>query len=42
MHYAGRRWYWRPEKRRHLVVLAWVISGVSMAILWLPFTKGIM
>ena len=39
MYYAGRRWYWRPEKRRHLVVLAWVMGGVSMAMLWLPWVK---
>ena len=42
MYLVGRRWRWRPEKRRHLVALAWVVGGASTAILWLPFVKGIM
>ena len=42
MYLVGRRWRWRPEKRRHLVVLAWLVGSLAAAIPWLPFIKGIM
>ena len=41
MYLAGRRWRWRPEKRRHLVVLAWVVGSLAAAIPMLYLAKGV-
>ena len=40
MYYAGRHWRWRPERRRHLVVLAWLMGNDSIGGSMVAVCKG--